>query len=1388
MPQLEKQKVFFRPEEFFIGHTEKEDVCIPEMNGTILVRGNRIYIQDGASDIFLNDVLLYSDTCEFGIGDRIRTAGMDIVFLAEKIKINGITDTIKSSLREVKEESVPFEGFPHYKRSPRLIRKVEKKEIDIQKPKSRNSQKASSLISLILPPLIMLAVTVTISIVMKRGLFIIMSVAGLGVSLVTSIMRYITDRKDRKENEEIRVRTYDKYLLKKRKEVFEAYRDEMDACAYNYPKNAQLADMVDRYSPRIYERSSNDDDFLKVVLGTASMKTDLNIKLSIDELNAKEDPLEEQAKALKQEYSFMDKPVIADLKKAHLGLVGEKQIVHEQLKSLVMQMTFFHSYHDLEIVAIYDEKYNESFQWMRWYPHFRIHAINCTGLINSERKRDQILGSLHQILKDRKTKEEESKKESMYLPHIVFVVDEPKWIIDHSIMEYLGKDGYNIGFSIIYTTHLRANLPENIGTVVELLNSEEGLLLIEEKMERRRRFVLPVMEGINLEWTARNLGVLEHMQGISAQIPKSITFFKMYNINKPEELNIGQRWAKSDSAKSLAVPLGARADNDYVYLNLHEKAHGPHGLIAGTTGSGKSELVQSYILSLAVNFHPYEVAFLLIDYKGGGMANLFKQLPHLLGTITNLDGSQSKRAMASIKSELARRQDIFNLYGVNHINDYSKKFRSGEAKEPLPHLFIISDEFAELKKEQPDFMKELVSTARVGRSLGVHLILATQKPSGVVDEQIWSNSKFKIALKVQNESDSREILKTPDASNITQTGRAYLQVGNNEIYELFQSARSGAPYSTEEGRERIDDRVYVINQLGQGELVNQDLSDNAGDNTVAKTQLSAIVDYIHGYYAGLETIEVTKPWHPPLPEQIISPVRLDPVPARELDLAIPVGKVDIPEKQSQKEYIHNFAEEGNLLYVASPGYGKTVFLTTVAMTLAMRNNVDDLNFYILDFGNSGLIPLRKLHHVADYISVDDTERLNKLVGILQREVALRKRLLGEAAVQSFAVYNRVASGKMKAIVVLVDNFDAVRELGYEMEDFFQRLTRDGSGLGIYIVACITSSNAMKYGTYNNFKNKICGYMFEESDVSMVVGRSEYKQSDVRGRTLVKYDKAVSVMQVYTMADCGDGAAYNRQIAAKIEEINEVYPDKVAPKIPVLPETLLSTMLGQFHGSKKDVYVGLDKETVELCGFNRDNSPFVIVGEAKRGKTNALRLILDQIIGTGKIYLFDSKAMDLFSYKGKSGVDYVEAARQAAFYDELKSIVVERKSRLQDGLMSNPGANPKEIVAMMEPVYLISDDWDDFVEGTKAKQAQLAPLLDEAVTVGVCIILTVNAGKLKGFDAVSKFAKNTTNGMMLSGQGMTNICPFTSIKDVPEMKDALLFNSGTYVRIRVPGVV
>lgn len=197
------------------------------------------------------------------------------------------------------------------------------------------------------------------------------------------------------------------------------------------------------------------------------------------------------------------------------------------------------------------------------------------------------------------------------------------------------------------------------------------------------------------------------------------------------------------------------------------------------------------------------------------MASLFHELPHHLGTITNLDGQGGVRALISVKAELSRRQRIFGSYHVNHINGYMKLFKEGKASEAIPHLFIISDEFAELKKEQPDFMKELISAARIGRSLGVHLILATQKPSGVVDEQIWSNSRFKLCLKVQEEMDSKEVLRTMDAANIAIPGRAYLKVGNNETYELFQAALSKAPYREDTGGDAADERIYVVNELGQ---------------------------------------------------------------------------------------------------------------------------------------------------------------------------------------------------------------------------------------------------------------------------------------------------------------------------------------------------------------------------------------------------------------------------------------------------------------------------------------------------------------------------------------------------------------------------------------------
>lgn len=1287
-----------------------------------------------------------------------------------------------------------FEGFPGYRRSPRLIKKVPAETIKIENAPDKKEMSKTSIAQIIVTPLIMLCITIAISIFMKRGIYVIMSIASTIVSIVGSVCKYVHDKRETLKQNRKREQLYDEYLLETRKNIFLAKKEEEDAYQYNYPSVKQIESMIQCYNSRIYERSASDDDFISFSIGYRKEPVSFKIEYSHKELALETDPLDKEAFEIKNNLGYIEnKPVVLDLKKAHLGLVGEKDVIHGQLKLLVSQLTFAQSYHDLQIIAIYNKEYEEEFRWMRWYPHFKIQALNVYGLISTERMRDQVLGSLHQIIKERKQRVEESKKEARFLPHFLFIIDEPKLIMDHSIMEYLNKEGDQLGFSVIYTTHMRANLPENIGTVVMLENSKEGTLLLENKEIRNLSFDLQKTEGILYESMARDLSVLKHEKGITSHIPESITFFEMYQIKRPEELQIAARWKKSESHKSLAVPLGVRAQDDYLYLNLHEKAHGPHGLVAGTTGSGKSEIVQSYILSLAVNFHPYEVGFLLIDYKGGGMAGLFKNLPHLLGTITNLDGSESMRAMASIKSELARRQKIFGENNVNHINGYNKLFKLGKVSEPIPHLFLISDEFAELKKEQPEFMKELVSAARIGRSLGIHLILATQKPSGVVDDQIWTNSRFKLALKVQNEADSKEIIKTADAATIIQPGRAYLQVGNNEIYELFQSAFSGAVYSSDEEKSGLDDRVYVINELGQGELINGEGLESLTTEQIKATQLDVVIEEIRGVFEKMHIPQVKRPWLPPLAYRHLSPwtVKEEDLydheqKERQLDLNIPIGIADIPEQQDQREYQIDLLKDGNIAFFASAGYGKSTFLETIVLSLAIKNSVENLNFYICDFGNNALIPLNALPHTCDYIAMDDTERLTKLMAIIQEEIKHRKKLFSEKMVQNFEVYNQSAGEKLKAIVLIVDNYDIVRELGNDVEEFFTKTGRDGLGLGIYMIVTAGRLNGIKYTAMNNFKNRIAGYLLDAAEANSIVGKSTYKVAAIEGRALVKMEQT-NVMQVYTMVPFKTAIEYNKNLKTLIAQIKEMYPTQKAPRIPVLPDTFTLSMRDNYDAADKfEVAIGLQKATVLLRGYSRAMSPFLIIGDSGKGKTNMAKVLAVQAALLGKVFLFDSPDMELYSFKDKRNVQYIEDGDDMEdFYEDVREISNGNKAAFETAVKSGQNIIPKIFYESVKPTYIIIDDLDDFIADHQSELAELTKIMKSAVDTGIAVIATVHSTKPKGFDELTKWFKTSANGLVIGSQGVNNIYPMIPTKELPILGEGLLYTGGAYTRLLLP---
>jgi len=1380
------------------------------------------------SNLYLNGKKVAQGEHNITPGDSLWAGTTNLVI--HQTYISCIGENYTTTLNISTHTPEKYAEYPIYKRSPRIIKRQPTETVELTAPKDKQETKKGELARIILPPLAMMAVTIGMGIMLGRGLFVFASAAMMMVSAVFSITRFISDSKDKKTNEQERINNYDKYLLTQRKKIYTLHQTQQESLQYHNLSPKDIEHEVLTYSSRLYERAASDSDFLTLSLGYSTIPTSYQLKLPTSTGETTKDPLVTEMQEIAGAYqNVKNMPTVIDLKQAHLGLVGEKTYIHRQISSILTQLSFFQSYLDIEIILLVEDTYWHKFAWARWLPHCKVKNINITGLVSAENQRDQVLGNITQVLKTRKQTQSEQKQDSRFLPHYLFIIDNPKLIINHSIMEYLQTPTTSLGFSLIYTTNIQANLPENIQTVFILDGGDKGTLLMKVGILQNRTVTLPTTD-IDFETIARMLAPIKHNQGVSTQIPESVTFFELYNVKHPDEIPVADLWHRNASHKTLAVPLGLRGKDDIVYLNLHEKAHGPHGLVAGTTGSGKSEIVQSYILSLAVNFHPHEVGFLLIDYKGGGMANLFANLPHLLGTITNLDGSESMRALASIKSELARRQRMFGVTNVNHINQYTKLFKAGEVTVPMPHLFIISDEFAELKKEQPDFMTELVSTARIGRSLGVHLILATQKPTGVVDDQIWSNSKFKLALKVADESDSNEILKTPDAARITQPGRAYLQVGNNEIYELFQSAYSGAPFSADIVKKGFDSRVYLLNPLGQGELLNDDLSVVDAIEESDVTQLDVVVRHINTVYEELQaasptpttitdsfgrSITVARPWLPPLEQKLVTPhiphisQCVDVGSITTHNLTVPIAMADIPEEQLQTEYTHNFIEDGNFAVFGASGFGKSTTMMNMALTLAANNSPQLLNFFVMDYGNSALAQLRGLPHTADYLTIDDDDKLEKLVKLLSETLKKRKSQFAAVSAINFRMYNDLASEgqnegqkrelatasegqkrecslatatpQLPAIVLFIDNYDVVKEVNPGLEEFLVKLTRDGTGVGVYTVITASRTNAVRYTVLNNFKNKLALFMFEESDITAVVGRCGYKLTDVRGRAIVKM-KQTHIAQCYLPVVYDNDVEYIKEVGALITNISERNTGTKAAGVRVVSDVVtMEDLIPYANAAEHKIVLGFNTDTTEPVYLDLGVTCLLVVGNAGTGKTNLLRVIARQLQDQA-LFVADSPAGDLNQLESWTNVTYMETAAQLdGFYDRLNAEVVRRKA-----VRAVTGGRLRDFFESQPPVLVLIDDGDYFVELCKNRYLDMENLIKAAKSMGIVFILTTRTGKLTTFDNMSKLLIDNQAGIVLGNPGQQGILGVNVPRDYKAVVDIGFFSKqGDICKIKLP---
>ena len=883
--------------EITIGYSEKNSIVytnkfVSNKHARISFYNGRWIIEnlDRMFGTFVNDMPVLDQTTVLDNGDVILIMGLKIVIIGNYLYINNPRYSMKYDETIFKENDIEmeinrdlimddeniklYEEKDYYSRSPRIRNKIETENIKIDPPPNMQSKEEMPAVlalgsSISMGAMMMISTIQSIdglasgNATKKETIFsIIIAITMLISMLLFPILQIRFEKYRKKKYEEKRQKRYKKYIDSKIKEIDEIMVKQKNILYNNYSSAEECSNIVINRGKRLWERKLEDSDFLDIRLGIGDVPLDINIEYPEKQFTMEDDNLIDILNTVANKSKILQKsPIVLSLIENNiLALLSQsEQTIQNYLKNLILQIVTFQSYNDLKLVV-----------WSNTND-IRFYTDNYEDM-------KEISKYLEEELTERKNNKEKDYKE--FSPYYLIITDDYKIIENLKITKEILNSKTNLGFSLLCISNELTKLPNECKTII---NIDKGIGKIYEsevssKDQKETEFVFDETEKIFFDRIIRILAniPMRYSSKNAVMLPSSYTFLEMYDVGTIEQLNILERWRKNDSTLSLRAPVGIDGSGMRIALDIHEKFHGPHGLIAGSTGSGKSEFIITYILSLAINYHPDDVAFILIDYKGGGLAGAFQKgnakLPHLVGTITNIDTNGLQRSLDSIQSELKRRQIVFNQArnmtdeGTIDIYKYQKLYHEGIVKEPIPHLLIICDEFAELKQQQEEFMDELISVARIGRSLGVHLILATQKPAGIVNDQIRSNSKFGICLKVQDNQDSMDVIKRPDAAKLRSAGQFYLQVGNDEYFVLGQSAWSGAPYfPANTTKNKVDNSIEFISNIGT-------VIKKIDDSTKRKLddhgeQLTNIVKYL-SELANQQNIRERQLWLEDIPENI----------------------------------------------------------------------------------------------------------------------------------------------------------------------------------------------------------------------------------------------------------------------------------------------------------------------------------------------------------------------------------------------------------------------------------------------------------------------------------------------------------------------------------------
>lgn len=1165
---------------------------------------------------------------------------------------NGLTHT----------DSTRRGNYPKFNRNTRVLTKINDEKIEILDPPPIPKKPKNDLIGRLLPSLSM----VLISVVMASGggAFVLFSLVSSVVGIVTGIRGVRNAKKDYKKEKKDRVKKYTKYIDRKKNEIDQARQEEKDVLCDKYISERQEIGRLKNFSHDLFDRCREDEDFLEVRLGIGKREAERKIEYKKQERLEVEDELQNVPKELHDQYKYISEtPIVCSLNKVNaVGIIGKKTERFEIMKGMILDICARQYHADVKMFFVAEKQEADKITWLRMLPHVQNDILGIHNIVCDDSSRTVIFEYLYKELSLR----EESKKN---FPHILVFLYDEYGFKSHPLSRFV-ENAKEIGVTFVFFGDTRADISLGCEYLIQSSEAGKGTLIDTKDSKKEKEFTYNLISDSDMHAMVQLLApVYTEEISLEGSLTKNISLFELLHIIAVEDVNLAQRWNAAKVYQSMAAPIGV-AKSGMILLDLHDKAHGPHGLVAGTTGSGKSELLQTYILSMAALYHPYEVGFVIIDFKGGGMANQFKDLPHMMGRITNIDGKEINRSLRSIKAELNKRQRLFAEAGVNHIDNYIIKVRKGEVKIPLPHLILIVDEFAELKAEQPDFMKELISAARIGRSLGVHLILATQKPSGQVDEQIWSNSRFKLCLKVQSPQDSNEVLKSPLAAEIKEPGRAYLQVGNNEMFELFQSAYSGAPERTEDSNLK-EFTIYEITPSGKRLPVY--VQKKKKEQNV-KTQLDAMVQYMASFCQENQLKKLPEICLPSLEECIEFPIQKASS-DRSSHIVAEIGIYDDPDNQLQDVYSVDLTNQ-NMMIIGSAQSGKTNLLQTLIRSVTTKYTPRDVNIYIIDFASMYLKNFETLNHVGGVVTASEDEKLKNLFKLLYKEIAFRKEKILSLGVSSFSAYKEAGFNDLPQIIVMVDNLTTLKELYFQDNDELLNICRDGLAVGVSVVIANAQMSGIGYRYLSNFACRVALFNNDSSEYSSLFDYCHERINDIHGRCLVEVDKVHLECQTF-LSFTGE-KEYERvsQMKEYIEAVNQLANGKRAKAIPVIPNVLTMQQVSADYANEMrnyDVVAGLDFASVmpfnlELNGIGA----IALSGRKGMGIHNFMRYlvrILEQRYSDKtEVYIIDGFARKLADVENCKNVKEYEVlpAKSVDILCGIEKILQERYEKIAIG--------------------------------------------------------------------------------------------------------------------------